>query len=371
MSRIRVSVPEKGRTCRDTLDKLVNIGWFNGSLAHKIQKVLIQDKARVKDQAKSGKYSRANEIKIDPDLAPYLHLQPDMVREGYPLRIMFNMAESQTPDRIPLLIRGISHDDAPQELRSHKTDIAICGWDEFYASLIYELDEQAQHLGKWPGFNRWVKQNCQDGDSVRVKNYQRTNTRVAGSAGLADFVGHFFIFPEKKKVELLDSYENITLRTVDRIYIDPKFTALYKAILARHNNFLYDEPHVLFPEGKKVELVDVENVEDATKEYRGVGIEIVQSGSTLRKNGLAMVSLPLLQSETIIAHTTLNDDILAALNQLRPLRYNSNGRQKAYRGWYSTLETNLENNWLNKPSLKEMNMDKKDCVTWAISYSKA
>ncbi len=78
------------------------------------------------------------------------------------------MAESKTLDGIPLLIKGVSHDNAPQELKSHKIDIAICGWDEFYAALIYELDEQAQHLGKWPGFNMWVKQNYQQGDSVRV-----------------------------------------------------------------------------------------------------------------------------------------------------------------------------------------------------------
>ncbi len=138
--------------------------------------------------------------------------------------------------------------------------------------------------------------------------------------------------------------------------------------LARHNNLLYDKPHVLFPEGKEVELVDVENVEDAAKKYAGVGIEIVQSGSTLRENGLAMVSLPLLQSETIITHTTLNGDICSALEQLCPLRYNAAKRQEAYREWYSTLEASLRVNWLNKPTLDEMNIDKKDFATWAMNY---
>lgn len=364
---VRLSIPDKGRTCRGTLERLVDIGCFNPQIAERISEVLVEDKARIKEQAKSGDFSPARDVSVPSDVAEYLHIQPDMVREGYPARIMFNMAESTTPDGVPLLIRGISHDYAPQELKSHKTDIAVCGWDEFYASLIYELDEKAQHLGKWPGFNRLVKHNSQEGDSVRVKDYQRTNTKVAGSLGLGDFVGHFFIFPEDKKQELLDREGNITLGDIDKIYIDPKFTALYKAILGRHNHFLYDRPHVLFPEGTEVELVDVGNVEDACMANRGVGVEIVQTGSTLRKHGLVMVSLPLLQSETIIAHTTLRDDVQRVLGQLKPLRYDAGERVGLYQVWYSQLEGNLGANWLNKPPLNQMNIDKKDCVTWVLS----
>ncbi len=40
-SKIRIGIPEKGRTGRDTLDKLVKIGWFDESLALRINEVLV------------------------------------------------------------------------------------------------------------------------------------------------------------------------------------------------------------------------------------------------------------------------------------------------------------------------------------------
>ncbi len=369
MKKTRLYVPEKGRTSIETLTQLERLNWIDPDIADRIKNILVQDKKRIKSEAKIGNFSKLEDFYIDPDMAPYLHLQPDVLREGYPPRITFNMLESKTSADTPLLIKGCSHYDAPQKLRGHEADIVICGWDELYASLISNLEDRAQHIGKWSAFNYYLQKYTQEGDSVKVKNYKATDITIAGSAGLDDYVGHFFIFPENKKRDLLDEKRNITLESIDTIYIDPKFAALYKAILAKHDYTLYDEPHVLFPYGKELEFVGVEDVEDAVIDENGVGIEIVQTGSTLKDKNLAIASYPILQSETIIATTNLDEYGNAILNSLNPLRYDASDRKNSFNKWCDKLSGNVGENWLNYPGKENMFLSKKDLVTWWLSYS--
>ena len=356
-----IGVPQKGRTGIGALEALSRAGLLDSNIASGIGQIHQQEKQRIKQEAKSGHYSTTKDMLYylrDHPLAEYLHLQSDTGRQGYPPRIVFNMAESESSEGIPLLIKGLNHYTAPQELRSHEADIIFGGWDEIYASLVDEIQERAKNIGKWLKFNSYVgKERRHWNDDVVVKGYKRTDAEIAGSAGLGDFVGHWLIFPEDKIQELSDENGNVCLKNVDRIYIDPKFAAVYNAVLSTQSypytcSSLFGEKQVLFEKGQEVELISAEDVEDAVIENNGVGIEIVQTASTLRKKHLVMAGYPLVESETVIAHigqANLGEDGNKILSRLNPLDYESPERVDAYNQWYKTLSSNSGDNWLAKP----------------------
>lgn len=429
---VRLDIPEKGRTCIGALYKLADVGLVDVGIARGIETILIEDKKRIKGEAKSGNYSDneelTNYIKTHP-LAKYVHLQPDTGRCDYPPRIVFNMCKSVSPEGTQLLIKGISHYNAPQELRSHNADIILCGWDEFYASMLYELDKKGRHIGKWPNFNTYREKESQALDDIIIMDYVRTDAQIAGSAGLNDFVGHWLVFPKGKIPELIDESGRVSLEGVGKIYIDPKYEGIYKEILsnyitaygiAQNNRIetsgdiatkimddfselidprlrgLYEKilrnqintytlpkdkqpdiyidspqglrpeliecfsgvPEISFSPHQKIEFISADDVEDAVLANDGVGFEVVQTASTLKNKGLAMVGLPIVESETIIAHATLNEEGSKILELLNPSDYHSKERVRKYGDWYSTISNNAGSSWLSRPTEERMFWDK-------------
>ncbi len=355
-----IGVPEKGRTGVNALEVLRKSGLLDSNIAYGVGQIHQEEKQRIKQEGKLGHYSTAGQLfdyLKDHPLAEYLHIQSDTERKGDPSRIVFNMAKTESLDGVPLLITGVSHYTAPQKLRSHEATFILSGWDEFYASLNYEIDERARHIAKWEKFNRYVGKSIRhERDDVHIKGYKRTDAEIAGSAGLWDIIGHWFIFSQNKAHELLDEKGNMDLGKIDKVYINPKYMAIYDAVLADHNypySFpLFDEKQMLFQKGQEIELIDVEDVEDAVLDNDGVGIEIVQTGRSLKDKGLLMAGLPIVESETIIAHAgqrNLDEDGLKILSRLNPLKYDSQERCNAYHVWYNTLESTIGDNWLVKP----------------------
>jgi hypothetical protein len=99
-------------------------------------------------------------------------------------------------------------------------------------------------------------------------------------------------------------------------------------------------------------------------ESGSIGLEIVQTGNTLRRKGLVLYGAPLFLSESLYVvdyHRYCNNKFLQQfVNNLNPVGYFDEQRIKHFVLWYLALEKNLGNSWINKPSIIEMFCDPQD-----------
>jgi hypothetical protein len=86
---------------------------------------------------------------------------------------------------------------------------------------------------------------------------------------------------------------------------------------------------------------------------RGVGIEIVQTGSTVRRKGLSVWGSPLFVSESLyVAHYhryLRNEKLQRLLEMLGPVGYFDEDRIEQYVHWFAALERNLGEAWVRRP----------------------
>jgi hypothetical protein len=85
----------------------------------------------------------------------------------------------------------------------------------------------------------------------------------------------------------------------------------------------------------------------------GIGVEIVQSGSTVRDKGLRIYGSPLFLSESLYVadygRYLSNMKLQKLLQRLKPLGYFDPERIDHYTNWFLALEENLEDSWVNRP----------------------
>ncbi len=128
----------------------------------------------------------------------------------------------------------------------------------------------------------------------------------------------------------------------------------YLQHLEKHRNILYvkgryaDMVRSAYPKLNIISVHDVEDAVVASKE-NAIGLEIVQSGSTLRKKGLYLFGTPLFLSESLYIanyYTYIQDnDISNIISTLNPVGYYDSQRLKELAKWFYALETNLGENW--------------------------
>ena len=99
----------------------------------------------------------------------------------------------------------------------------------------------------------------------------------------------------------------------------------------------------------------MEDVEDAVLDSgQSVGIEIIQSGSTVKSKGLRVWGSPLFISESVYVahyHHYLQKPKLQELFQvLQPRGYFEAERIGQYVDWFRALQENLGDAWLNRPT---------------------
>jgi hypothetical protein len=333
-------IPQSGRTFENFMNKIKN-------------KVVNDDTIdKTVEIIKEGKKNKSPNIL---DVMNFLNQYQDKV---YPLGIFIDRKREERPYRVGFLGKNFKLKESNIDIRIEgaephncsalvslgEADIALVGFDELLTTTQEKLTNPTI-------VTRWGSYNYNLPKSKKI--------RIAGSAMLKiwnstlnsyiqDIVGFFLIGKVKPK----HSYN---------------YPQEYLQHLEKHRNILYvkgryaDMVRSAYPKLNIISVHDVEDAVVASKE-NAIGLEIVQSGSTLRKKGLYLFGTPLFLSESLYIanyYTYIQDnDISNIISTLNPVGYYDSKRLKELAKWFYALETNLGENWINKP---------KDITTMLVS----
>jgi len=110
----------------------------------------------------------------------------------------------------------------------------------------------------------------------------------------------------------------------------------------------------------QLQVEPVEDVEEAVMNGgKGtVGLEIVQSGNTLKSKGLLLHGAPLFLSESLYVvdydRFQQNPALRKLVETLNPVGYFEDERLENFSRWYYALEINLGNSWVQRPPVDEL-----------------
>lgn len=330
---ISLIIPQSGRTFENFMHKVKDKVVENENIEATIAII------------KKGKKSKSPQIS---DVVNFLNQYQD---KPYPLGIFIDRKREERPYRVGFLGKNFT-------LKEHKIDVRVEGAEPHNCSTLVSLGEADIALA---GFDELLTTTQEKliNPSIVTKwglyNYSLPKSkkiRVAGSAMLKiwnstlncyvqDIVG-FFLIGKTKPSEVFDH---------------PKE---YLEHLERHRNIVYvkgryaDMVRSAYP---KLNVISVHDVEDAVVDSKenALGLEIVQSGSTLQKKELYLFGKPLFLSESLYVvnyYTYLQkeSELKKVVSTLKPVGYYEDERLIELAKWFYALEKNLGDNWINKPN---------------------
>lgn len=347
---VKVLIPYKGDTFYSTIKKLADIGFIEKGKADALSRAIHEESKIAKKEARTNTQSSRKDIAerlkehYNENLYALTIEQETTKRDNW--RIVFGGMDIFVDD-IPVTLIGTDHYTAADKINLSHGYIGLGGWDELYSYALRRnlLDIVFDHkdVGQWSGFNTAIASSTDFVPSA-------TDLRVAGSAGIKDFVEHFFVISQKNYDNLLkirgekgirEELRPETLRkNKTPIYVAENYMHIYKALLRDTK----DNPFNIIP---------VRDVEDALTKNKdstdlSLGFEIVSTGKTLNEKGLCALK-PILTSETVVMvnERRYKEDkrINTILEKLDPQFYYDERRVLAYKKWYDALEQNLKT-WL-------------------------
>ncbi|MCK5719208.1 MAG: hypothetical protein KAH84_04570 [Thiomargarita sp.] len=338
---ISCAVPRTGRTFENFLNRLKILG-INSSEIDTILAISKQSKsASHTDFHQASKFLHYASQQI-----PCFGLFIDRKRQHRPYRVGFLGYEWKLGD-ISIRIEGEEPHNGSSLIRLDEIDCAVVGLDELLTMTQYYLHNPTL-VTKWGMYNYNIE--------------KPTGIRIAGSAQLTrynpvlkqnvqDMVGFFLISKPKvvKKAKTIDIKNNAFLNNLakngQRVFVKGRYVGIVKAA---------------YPDLK---LISVEDVEDAITESEvgSVGLEIVQTGNTLRRKGLVLNGSPLFLSESLYVvdyYRYMKNSVLQTfINKLEPKSYFDQSRIKQFAFWYLALEKNMGDAWINKPNILDLFCD--------------
>lgn len=316
-------IPRWGRTFVRIMEKLAECSDQRDEIRQVIQIVETGKRSGLRDP-------HAAREAVDRIACPYVALAPDRKRAERYYRVGFLGMNIRVGD-VVVRVEGDEPHNGTSLIRLDEADLAIVGLDELLA-MCQHLLRNPSRVTKWGLFNYNLTAD--------------TDLRIAGSANLtsyndvakrelADFVGFFLI----------------SNQGLERADFDFQWLATHRMpvfVKGRYRDLI----HKLFP---GMNTVAVENVEDAVLgSGQGVGIEIIQSGSTVTKKGLRVWGSPLFISESVYVahyhHYLQKPKLQELLQVLRPRGYFEAERIGQYVDWFKALQENLGDAWLNRPT---------------------
>ena len=325
-------VPRSGRTLRNFLHRLIGLG----ANAEEIGQIV-----RVMDASKTTSAPDLPTVletfrTVTRDAPSCFSVFVDRKRAHRPYRIGFLGYEWEIGGH-RLRVEGEEPHNGSSLIKLDEVDFAIVGLDELLSMTQYYLRNPTM-VTKWGMYNYPLE--------------KPTGIRIAGSAMLTshnaqlneqiqDMVGFFLISKPGGRSRYPVDFETLS-KHGRRVYVKGRYTGIVYAA---------------YP-GLRIE--SVEDVEEAvlSGERGSVGIEIVQSGNTLKRKGLVLHGAPLFLSESLLVvdydRYVQNPALRKLIESLKPIGYFEAERIQQFSKWYYALEQNLGESWVDRPVVESL-----------------
>jgi len=326
------AVPRTGRTLINFLSKLKSFGVKSEEI-DQIIKVLSYSKKRSTYELDEA----INFLKeVSTEAPPCFSISIDRKRQFRPYRLGF-LAYEWEIGKIFVRVEGEEPHNGSSLIKLDEVDFTVVGLDELLSMTQHYLNDPTR-VTKWGMYNYHIE--------------KPTSIRIAGSAMLTsynrlikrevqDIVGFFLI--SKKGGSRRSPIDLQTLSAHGRhVFVKGRYCGI---VMAAYPNL-------------KVE--PVEDVEQAvlSGEQGSVGLEIVQTGNTLKSKGLLLHGTPLFLSESLFVvdydRFQQNDVLRRLIRFLNPIGYFEDERLQNFSIWYYALEKNLGSSWVKRPSVEDL-----------------
>lgn len=342
--QVTCAIPRTGRTFENFLNKLLALG-VDSTEIHKILEISKQSKA-----ASSENFAQASQfLQQAIQQVACFGLFVDRKRQQRPYRLGF-LGYEWSIGGVRVRVEGEEPHNGSSLIKLDEIDCAVVGLDELLTMTQYHLRNPTL-VTKWGMYNY---------------NLERfTRLRIAGSAQLTrynsvlgrevqDMVGFFLISKPRaakgrngKSTPPSDLLRRLAV-SGQRVFVKGRYGGIVTTA---------------YPD---LRITAVENVEEAVMEAEAgsVGLEIVQTGNTLRRKGLWLHGAPLFLSESLYVvdyYRYLRSQPLQDwLGSLNPAGYFEEVRIQQFALWYLALERNLGEAWVNKPMVTELFCEPQD-----------
>ena len=330
---ISLIIPQSGRTFENFMSKI------------KDKVVENNDIDKIINIIKNGKKNKS------PNIANVLNFLNQYQKELYPLGIFIDRKREDRPYRVGFLgknfqlknmqitirVEGAEPHNCSTLVSLGEADLAVAGFDELL-TITQEKLINPSTVTKWGAYNY----NLAKSKKVRVAGsamLKKWNSTL--ECYIQDIVGFFLI----GKTKLSTNYQ---------------YPKEYLEHLERHKNIVYvkgryvDMVRSAYP---KLNVISVHDVEDAVVNSKdnALGLEIVQSGSTLKEKGLFLFGEPLFLSESLYVanyytYMKKKSKLKKVISFLEPVGYYESERLQELAKWFYALELNLDKNWINRPN---------------------
>ena len=329
---VTCAVPRTGRTLHNFLSKLKSLNANNEEI-DQILKVLSDSKRRsTSDLQEALRFLQ----EISKESPPCFSISVDRKRKLRPYRLGF-LAYEWKIGKTKIRVEGEEPHNGSSLITLDEVDFTVVGLDELLSMTQHYLGDPT-NVTKWGMYNYQLD--------------KPTSIRVAGSAMLTsyndllggevqDMVGFFLI--SKKGGSRRSPIDFETLSKHGRhVFVKGRYSGIVMAA---------------YPQ---LQVEPVDDVEEAVMNGgKGtVGLEIVQSGNTLKSKGLLLHGAPLFLSESLYVvdydRFQQNPALRKLVETLNPVGYFEDERLENFSRWYYALEINLGNSWVQRPPVDEL-----------------
>ena len=329
---VTCAVPRTGRTLHNFLSKLKRLGADSEEI-EQILKILSSSKRRSTPDMR-GALNFLQEISTEAP--PCFSISVDRKRKLRPYRLGFLGYEWKI-GKTKIRVEGEEPHNGSSLIKLDEVDFTVVGLDELLSMTQHYLADPTR-VTKWGMYNYQLT--------------KPTSIRVAGSAMLTsynkllggevqDMVGFFLISKKGGGNRSLIELGSLS-RHGRHVFVKGRYSGIVMAA---------------YPQ---LQVEPVEDVEEAvmTGEKGSVGLEIVQSGNTLKSKGLLLHGSPLFLSESLYVvdydRFQQNPALRKIVETLNPIGYFEEERLENFSRWYYALEQNLGDAWMQRPKVDEL-----------------
>jgi hypothetical protein len=329
---VTCAVPRTGRTLHNFLSKLKKLGADSEEI-EQILKILSSSKSRsTPDMQEALNFLQ----EISKEAPPCFSISVDRKRKLRPYRLGFLGYEWKI-GKTKIRVEGEEPHNGSSLIKLDEVDFTVVGLDELLSMTQHYLGDPTR-VTKWGMYNYQLT--------------KPTSIRVAGSAMLTsynkllggevqDMVGFFLISKKGGGNRSLIDLGSLS-RHGRHVFVKGRYSGIVMAA---------------YPQ---LQVEPVEDVEEAVMhgERGSVGLEIVQSGNTLKSKGLLLHGSPLFLSESLYVvdydRFQQNLSLRKLVESLNPIGYFEEERLENFSRWYYALEQNLGDAWMQRPKVDEL-----------------